>query len=170
VAKADPTGSVVCDAGPLIHLDELGCVDLLSDFQEVLVAEAVWQEVARHRPVVLRRRAVKLHLRRSLPEASPQLRNLAEALLLDAGEMASLRLMQEVSEGIFLTDDAAARLVGERLGYQVHGTVGVLVRALRQGQRTKRQVLNLLRAIPRRSTLYISRPLLDSVIEELKDA
>ena len=27
---------VVCDAGPLIHLDELGCLGLLSDFREVL--------------------------------------------------------------------------------------------------------------------------------------
>ena len=34
---------VVCDAGPLIHLDELGCVDLLSDFSEVLVPETVWR-------------------------------------------------------------------------------------------------------------------------------
>ena len=28
--------TVVCDAGPAIHLDELGCLDLLKDFQEVL--------------------------------------------------------------------------------------------------------------------------------------
>jgi predicted nucleic acid-binding protein len=36
---------VVCDAGPLIHLDEVGCLDVLADFAEVLVPEAVWQEV-----------------------------------------------------------------------------------------------------------------------------
>jgi hypothetical protein len=40
---------VVCDAGPLIHLDESGCLDLLSDFSEVLVPEAVWREVRQHR-------------------------------------------------------------------------------------------------------------------------
>ncbi len=28
--------TVVCDAGPAIHLDELCCLDLLIDFQEVL--------------------------------------------------------------------------------------------------------------------------------------
>jgi len=28
--------TIVCDAGPAIHLDELGCLDLLKDFQEVL--------------------------------------------------------------------------------------------------------------------------------------
>ena len=30
-----PALEVVCDAGPLIHLDELGCLDLLTDFQTV---------------------------------------------------------------------------------------------------------------------------------------
>jgi hypothetical protein len=41
---------VVCDAGPLIHLDELGVLDLLEDFDTVLVPDAVWNEVQRHRP------------------------------------------------------------------------------------------------------------------------
>ena len=27
-----PRPLVVCDAGPLIHLDEIGCLDLLTDF------------------------------------------------------------------------------------------------------------------------------------------
>ena len=41
---------VVCDAGPLIHFDELGCLDLLTDFRAVLVPEQVWREVQHHRP------------------------------------------------------------------------------------------------------------------------
>ena len=44
------TSLVVCDAGPLIHLDEVGCLDLLADFSEVLVPDAVRREVQRHRP------------------------------------------------------------------------------------------------------------------------
>lgn len=43
---------VVCDAGPLIHLDEIGCLDLLEDFDQVLVPRAVWTEVRRHRPAI----------------------------------------------------------------------------------------------------------------------
>jgi hypothetical protein len=49
-----PTPLVVCDAGPLIDLDELGCLDLLADFSEVLVPEAVWVEVLNTGPVPLR--------------------------------------------------------------------------------------------------------------------
>ena len=60
MATHEPAGVVVCDAGPLIHLDELGCLDLLADFSGVLVPEAVWQEVKRHRASAVRRRKVKL--------------------------------------------------------------------------------------------------------------
>jgi hypothetical protein len=35
--------------GPLIHLDELGCLDLLEGFGRVLVPRRVWEEVGRHR-------------------------------------------------------------------------------------------------------------------------
>jgi len=31
---AAPAKTVILDAGPLIHLDELGCLILLTDFQE----------------------------------------------------------------------------------------------------------------------------------------
>jgi predicted nucleic acid-binding protein len=76
--------------------------------------------------------------------------------------------MQETPEAILLTDDAAARLVAEHFEYEVHGTIGIIVRALRRQQRTKRQVLNLLRALPRRSTLFIQAKLLASIIEQVK--
>ncbi|HUP25546.1 MAG TPA: hypothetical protein VNB06_21720 [Thermoanaerobaculia bacterium] len=46
----DPALEVVCDAGPLIHLDEVGCLDLLLDFSAILVPEAVGAEVELHRP------------------------------------------------------------------------------------------------------------------------
>ena len=54
MATTDPLArAVVCDAGPLIHLDELGCLALLSDFVRVLLPASVWEEVSRHRPAAL---------------------------------------------------------------------------------------------------------------------
>ena len=51
---------------------------------------------------------------------------------LDAGEKESLSLLNNDPDAIFLTDDAAARIVAIKLGYRVHGTIGVLVRAIRR--------------------------------------
>jgi predicted nucleic acid-binding protein len=169
VAETDPASSVICDAGPLIHLDQLGCLNLLRDFAEVQVPDAVWKEVQRHRPSALRRRTLKLSRVTTLPAATPELIDLTQAFPLDEGELEALRLMQANLGAISLTDDAAARLVAQRLEYEVHGTIGVVLRALRRQQRTKRQILNLLRALPRRSTLFIEPGLLNWVIEQVKN-
>lgn len=39
---------VVADAGPIIHLDVLDCLDLLSDWEPVYVHRAVAEELKRH--------------------------------------------------------------------------------------------------------------------------
>ena len=55
---------------------------------------------------------------------------------LDAGEVAALKILSKEPDLIFLTDDAAARLVATRLGFRVHGTIGVLIRAIRKNLMT----------------------------------
>jgi len=78
--------------------------------------------------------------------------------------------MATLGPAILLTDEAAARLAANTLGYEVHGTIGIVVRAARREQRTKRQVLNLLHAIPRKSTLFVTEALLRSIFEEVRSS
>jgi len=159
---------VVCDAGPLIHLDELGCLELLADFQTVFVPEQVWQEVEQHRPSALRCSGVQ-HRRTSvelLEYASFQA--LVRALALDLGEQAALSLMTSHPDAILLTDDAAARLSAEILGYRVHGSIGILLRATRRRQRTQHEVLSLLRDLPVRTSLHVRRALLEEIITQVE--
>lgn len=40
--------SIVCDTGPIIHLDELGCLDLLADFEKILLSLSVVEEIEKH--------------------------------------------------------------------------------------------------------------------------
>jgi predicted nucleic acid-binding protein len=160
---------VVCDAGPLIHLDELGCLELLADFSTVLVPETVWQEVVSHRPTALQNGAVSLHRMSSAKFRSPaSLNYLCDAFNLDSGERAALSLMHHYPEAIFLTDDAAARLAAQTLGYKVHGTIGILLRSIRRNQCTQEEILDLLEHLPSRSTLHITQSLLHEVITFVK--
>jgi predicted nucleic acid-binding protein len=131
---------VVCDAGPLIHLDELDCLDLLSDFQTILVPEQVWREVETHRPDALKRPDIAMQRASVDPSEYPVFQTLVRALALDLGEQAALSLMERYPQAILLTDDAAARLAAESLGYEAHGSIGVLLRAIRRQQRTPEQV------------------------------
>jgi predicted nucleic acid-binding protein len=103
-------------------------MDLLRDFAGVLAPNLVCAEVARHRPTALRRRLVKVQCRTAVKQITPELTNLALAFSLHVGETETLRLMQENSDAILLTEDAAARLVAEKLGFDVHGTLGIVVR------------------------------------------
>lgn len=159
---------VVCDAGPLIHLHELGCLDLLTDFAAVLVPESVWREVERHRPEALAIREVTLERVSPAQAEPPELETLARLLTLHQGERDALRVARGRKAGLFFTDDTAARLAAGNLGLPAHGTVGLIARAIRRGQRTKGQVLGILRAIPTASTLHLKRSLLDTIIAEVE--
>jgi predicted nucleic acid-binding protein len=164
---------VVCDAGPLIHLDELEALDLLSDFAEVLVPNAVWTEVERHRPGALSHPCLTLQRITPGMPVPPELDALARIFSLHAGEWEALRVVLEYAPGLLLTDDTvtddtAARMAAGSLRIDTHGTFGILVRSIRGGQRTHAEVVAILQAIPSRSTLHLKRSLLDQVISEVQ--
>lgn len=160
--------AVVCDAGPLIHLDELASLELLLDFAYVLVPQTVWSEVSRNRPRALE--SCPGHLRRVAPEGDepPALTALAKSLFLGPGECEALHLALGQPEIILLTDDAAARLAAEALRVRVHGSIGVLLRAVRLGRRTKEQVIATLLGLSERSSLHVRPSLVAEVIERLR--
>ena len=160
---------VVCDAGPLIHLSELACLDLLLDFDHVLIPEIVTQEVEKHCPGAL---LPFNHRFAQIPDAetaAPRvLEQIQRSYELHAGELAALALTLQNPGALLLTDDSAARVAAQTLQLTVHGTIGVILRSLRRQQRTKVQVLALLRELPVRSTLHIAPSLLASIVVEVE--
>jgi len=153
---------VVADAGPLIHLDELDSLDLL-DFSDVLVPDAVWAEVARHRPFALANHTVHLRRQTEIP-ASPRVRTLVPLFGLHQGEREALSLCLSHPGAMLLTDDAAARIAADSLGIVAHGTLGLILRSVRRKLRTAEQALKLLADVPDRSSLHIRSTLLEQTI------
>lgn len=158
---------VVCDAGPLIHLDEIGLLELLSDFQAVFVPIQVWDEVERHRPEALRS-VVRLQKISVEISSNSRFQTLARTLLLDIGEQAALSLMAHQPASVLLTDDTAARIAAKALGYRSHGTIGLLLRSIRRGLSSRAQISSVLRSLPFRSTLHIRQSLLEEIVRELE--
>ena len=112
-----PAAIVVCDAGPLIHLDELDSLHLLAGFREILIPEIVQAELLHHRPAALRSqplRELPSRVVKSQP-TSPELQELARFFSLDPGELAALELQSTTPGAILLTDDSAARLAAKAL-------------------------------------------------------
>ncbi|MFM2295516.1 MAG: hypothetical protein RLZZ350_1929 [Verrucomicrobiota bacterium] len=158
---------VVLDAGPLIHLDELSCLHLLDGFHTLLIPTVVWAEAQRHRPQ-LRLGAIPNALVAD-PHGPPPLPLAAASFSneLHAGEIAALTLLHEAGGGLLLSDDDAARQTAEALGFSVAGTLGLLLRGLRRGKISNAQVRQLVRELPQRSTLHISRSLLQRFAESI---
>jgi predicted nucleic acid-binding protein len=155
------------DTGPILHLYELGESVLLSDFSRLLVAEAVAEEAAHLCPSWDADITAPIELGRAdVTSIEPTI----EAYSLHSGESEALALAKHHGPGcLLLTDDAAARLASQQLGLRVHGTIGVLLRALRLQRRSKAQVLQALDRIPVESTLSIRPSLLARIRVQVEE-
>ena len=122
---------------------------LLCDFPSVLVPEVVWAEARRYRPHLFDLPNPSFSRIRPRHPPHPALAALSRLMPLHAGETQALQIGEEYGADLLLTDDTAARLAAREFLLPVHGTLGILLRAIRRGQRSSQEVLDLLRAIPR---------------------
>jgi predicted nucleic acid-binding protein len=56
------------------------------------------------------------------------------------------------------------------LEISAHGSIGILVRAIRRNQRSKEQIIAILHGMPMNSSLHLKRSLLEAVILEVKQS
>jgi len=163
------TSKLVCDAGPIIHLDELNCLHLLTDFQKIILSNIVCEEIKMYRPLALKRQNLSFtKLSQKIPP-DETIQTICRIFSLDAGETEALALMQKNPQAIFLTDDAAARLVAKQMRFKVHGTIGIIIRSVRRGQNEPEEVLKILSNLPIKSTLHIKASLLNKIIIKIKN-
>jgi predicted nucleic acid-binding protein len=95
MARIKSKTSVVCDAGPIIHLDELGCLHLLSDFQKVLLPNGVRREVLKHRKFAFEKRDVSWERASAKLPVEEPLRTMCKIFSLDAGEVEALAVLKK---------------------------------------------------------------------------
>jgi predicted nucleic acid-binding protein len=87
---------------------------------------------------------------------------------LGSEEVSVLSILDNNHDYIFLTDDAAARLVAEKHGLRVHGTIGILIRAIRIRLISPEKLVEIVSSIPVKSTLHIKMSLLNDIIKRIK--
>jgi len=114
--------TIVCDAGPIIHLYEASCLPLLRQTGNLFLPHRVYMEVQ-----------TAIHIDDQWPEwlqfveLSHNEQNEAgmwqAAGGLHAGEAEALVLARQKRADWFLTDDSATRLFVSLLGIEVHGSL-----------------------------------------------
>lgn len=151
----------VADAGPLIHLDEIGVAAVLDIFPTVLVPHEVALEVQR-RPKgpgqeALRRCEIRHLAKRDSPPVGA----------LSVADMAAIELARQ-HQGLLITDDLDLRDTANLAGLQVVGTIGVIVRAGHLGVLPRDAALAALDSLLAESTLFITPNLIQQAKRALE--
>lgn len=130
--------TVVSDTSVLIHLARINRFDLLHRlYSKITVPEAVWRETVvegEGRPGASEMQVARASGWVEVVSVAPDTgtrRLLRQAL--DAGEADALALTDQIGADLVLLDESAARQQAEDLGLRKTGTVGVLLRAKREG-------------------------------------
>lgn len=125
---------VVSNTGPVLHLSEAQALSLMSRTGEVHIPKAVDMEIAQHDPVWQIHRPDWMHIDVLTAPHDAEAMAWYQAGMLDAGEAEAVALARQMNAHWLLTDDAAARLLAQSLGLEVHGSLGVVLWAAAIGQ------------------------------------
>ncbi|WP_022836913.1 hypothetical protein [Salisaeta longa] len=163
-------GPAIADAGPLIHLHEIGCLSFLQLFSVLHVPDAVWNEtVGQGRVPPHQIESLDNVLRHA--ERGQDVQAFIDQESLDDlqyGEQACLWLLAQQEDSLVLTDDLAVRdAVKERGGTPV-GSLGIVVRAYRAECIDLDRAERLLRRLHEDSTLFVTEAIVDLAVEQLR--
>jgi predicted nucleic acid-binding protein len=116
---------IVSNTGPILHLFEAQALDLLAQAGDIRIPVGVEQELRQlvngwQQPTWIKIDA--LTNSRAADAAAWQ-----QAGLFGIGEAQAIALALQNNTDWFLTDDAAARLMAQTLGLEVHGSLGIVL-------------------------------------------
>ena len=156
------------DAGPFIHLDQIGHLRLLQRLPRLFVPPSVVQELTETRLNLARWPNVTVRASRGQPDRALEAQRTRPSL--HRGELDCLRLALELHPCIFLTDDLAARSVAEKLCIEVHGTVGLIAYGVTRQWLSVSVAEEALKALYHRSSLFITYTIIERAIQRVKEA
>jgi len=144
---------IVSNTGPLLHLSEARGLDLLNLAGEVHIPSGVETEAAYYvsawsTPAWM---AVDTLTESHVADAIAW----QQAGLLHRGEAEAIALARQLDADWLLTDDAAARLVAQKLGLEVHGSLGIVLWAAAVGHLNRAKAVAALDQLAR-SSLWMS--------------
>ena len=159
--------SAVSDTGPIIHLSEISLIHSFDIFSELIISEEVERELKNSKISIFK----KIKILKLSPDFKDKVKILTNQENLDLGEAFAIALAMQEKVNYFLTDDFDARTVAAKYNIQVHGIVGIVLRAFREKIIDKKTVIEKVNELYTKSSLFITKDLIESIliaIEEFK--
>ena len=146
--------TAVLDAAPLIHLNRIDSLNLLSIFNSLIIPKKVHEEIsAGETPSELEKHEYEI--------VEAEDKKVFEKL--DEGETSALSIAQEMGDEIvFLTDDLDARQKAKELGIEVHGSIGVIAANFRNGNLEFDEAVTAMKLLQTETDLFVT----DAVVEQ----
>lgn len=159
----------VADAGPLIHLTEIGCFRLLRIFGVLWVPHAVRLELAKHNRLSKINLSEETNLLEYLAPQTAVAQFARENKLtkLHAGERECLYLCLHKGISTLLTDDLAVRDAARRLKIVPVGSLGIVVAAYKRKQISLSEAEHSIADLYDASSLFVTRAIAELAIEQL---
>ena len=160
------------DAGPLIHLAEIGCLRFLDSFDALHIPDAVWLETVAQGRIsktdLSNLQNVQRHaLAESEIERFVKKNNLSE---LHAGEQECLYVCLSKRVSILLTDDMAVRDAAKHLHIVPVGSLGIVVSAFKREEITLQEAEHYIAELHDVSSLFVTRAIAELAIEQIRSA
>jgi len=118
---------IVCDTGPILHLQEAGLLKLLKKAGDIYIPKVVDIELKELYPQWENKRPDWLLVEPLSPDETSQAELLFASGLLDSGEAAAIILSKRINATWLLTDDTEARIFATLSGIEVHGSLGIVL-------------------------------------------
>lgn len=155
----------VSNTGPLIHLFEIELLKILDIFSTVIIPRAVEEELKRYRINI----TSKIKIVDLEDKAKDNVKLLTNQYDLDLGEASAISLALHKRADYFLTDDLEARNVAKRYGLEVHGSVGIILRAFRDKRLSKIEAIKNVHELKKKSSLFITEDIIFQIINAIED-
>ena len=156
----------VLDTGPCLHLHEIKSMDSLNILKIKVISAEVEKELYEWAVPV---KGIKnVEIKQLLPFSKDIAKFITDYYSLQLGEATSIALAQQEKITLFFTDDLEAREVAKSYKLEVHGTLGILLRAFREKIIQKNEVILLIDRLQTESSLFITSDLIIWIKKEVE--
>ncbi len=138
---------------------------VLDIFSEVIIPKEVEKELKKSKILLFKKiRTLKL-----FPGSKDKVKILTNQENLDLGEAFAIILAMQEKANFFLTDDLDAGIVAIKYNLQVHGTIGIILRAFRERIIDKKTAIEKINELYAKSSLFITKDLVDNVVRAVEE-
>ncbi len=153
----------VSNTGPILHLAEINLVKAFDIFSHILIPHEVEHELRKNK-IVFPSQIKVIALDSEFKDKAKIFVNQYD---LDLGEAEAIALTLQEKADYFLTDDLDAREIAKNYHIEVHGSIGIILRASREKVINKEIAIEKIKELKTKSSLFITQDLINEVIKAL---